>query len=93
MLFTVVVIVLLLGGDALSVCMNTVAIMFMTDADNIAYNVGLAQLQKARMETAGRVALTTKDSERLQQTEKVYNSIIIGGILIAVSQQSMSSGI
>ena len=55
----------------------------------MAYHLGLAETQKARMETAGRVALTSDDSKRLQQTRTVYIPVIIGGILIAVSRRTL----
>jgi hypothetical protein len=84
MLGTVGVLVVFRGGDSLSVCFNTVAILFMAEADNMAYHFGLAEPQKARMETDGRVALTTEDSQRLQQTKMVYLPVIIAGIAIAV---------
>ena len=44
------------------------------------YHFGLAEPQKARMETDGRVALTAEDAQRLQQTKMVYVPMIIGGI-------------
>jgi hypothetical protein len=84
MLGTVGTVVVIRGGDSLSVCFNTVAILFMAEADNMAYHLGLSEPQKARMETDGRVALTTKDSQRLQGTKMVYLPVIIAGIAIGV---------
>ena len=42
------------------------------------------------METAGRVALTTEDSQRLNQTGTMYISVIIGGILIILYDRANS---
>jgi hypothetical protein len=72
------------GGDSLSVCFNTVAILFMAEADNMAYHFGLAEPQKARMETDGRVVLTTEDSQRLHEIKMVYLPVIIAGIVTTV---------
>jgi hypothetical protein len=54
----------------------------------MAYHLGLLEPQKARMETAGRVALTTEDSQRLQQIRMVYIPVIMGGILISVIRRT-----
>jgi hypothetical protein len=89
MLGTVAMLVVFRGGDSLSVCFNTVAILFMAEADNMAYHFGLAEPQKARMETDGRVALTTEDSQRLQETKMVYLPVIIVGISVAVKARDM----
>jgi hypothetical protein len=53
------------------------------------YHLGLVEPQKARMETVGRVALTTEDSQRLQQTKMVYIPMIIGGILISTIRRTL----
>ena len=55
----------------------------------MAYHFGLAEPQKARMETDGRVALTTEDAQRLQQTKMVYVPMIIGGIMVAVVRRDI----
>ena len=71
-LSTVSLLVVMRSGDSLSICLNTVAILFLAEADNMAYHLGLAEAQKARMESAGRVALTAGDSEKLVWTRVVY---------------------
>jgi hypothetical protein len=55
----------------------------------MAYHLGLAETQKARMETAGRVALTTEDSQRMQQIRMVYVPVIISGILICAIRRTL----
>ena len=54
----------------------------------MAYHLGLPETQKARMETAGRVALTAEDSQRLQQCRMVHVPVIIAGILISVVRRT-----
>jgi hypothetical protein len=56
----------------------------------MAYHMGLAEPQKVHMETAGRVALTTEDSQRLHETGTMYISVIIGGILIILYDRANS---
>ena len=41
------------GGDALSVCLNTVAILFLCDIDNIFFDLVLGERVRARVENAG----------------------------------------
>lgn len=89
MLNTVGLLVVIRGGDSLSVCFNTVAILFMAEADNMAYQFGLAEPQKVRMETAGRATLTTEQSERLLQTRMVYVPVIIVGILTCAVRRTL----
>jgi hypothetical protein len=57
----------------------------------MAYHFGLAEPQKARMETAGRVELTADDSRRLMQTRMVYVPVIIVGIAVAVIRRTIWS--
>jgi hypothetical protein len=55
----------------------------------MAYHLGLAEMQKARMEMAGRVALTNEESQRLQQTRMVYIPVVVGGIWISVIRRTL----
>ena len=57
----------------------------------MAYHFGLAEPQKARMETDGRVALTAEDAQRLQQTKMVYVPTIVGGIMVAVVRRGIGA--
>jgi hypothetical protein len=90
MLGTVGVIVQIRGGDSLSVCFNTVAVLFMAEADNMA-QFGLAEPQKARMEADGRIELNTEDSQRMQETRVVYLPMIIAGIPIFVMTRDINA--
>merc|ERR1712118_330245 len=49
--------VMILGGDVLRVCFNTVAILFLCEIDNGAYKLGLSKRVRRRMEAAARVEL------------------------------------
>ena len=54
--------VLFKGGDALNVCFNTIAVLFMMEIDNFAYVVGLSEPVRTNVEVRGRVEL---DSDRI----------------------------
>ena len=89
MLSSVSFLVIMRGGDSLSVCFNTLAILFMVEADNMAYDFGLAEAHRARMEAAGRIELTIENSNRLTQTRMIYVPVIIGYIVFAVVMRTI----
>ena len=76
--------VLLKGGDALSVCLNTVAILFMCDVDNIAFDLALGERVRARVEDAGRVELDDAEATALARTKAVHVALIVLAVLGAV---------
>ena len=45
------------GGDALSVCFNTVAMLFLCEIDNLLYAILLPERERARVEVEGRVSV------------------------------------
>jgi hypothetical protein len=68
------------GGDAMSVCFNTVAILFLCEVDNIVFTVGLSERVRARVEGAGRVELGHVAVEALVRT-KIAHTI---GIMLSI---------
>lgn len=50
-------IVLMKGGDALSVCFNTVALLFLCDIDNLTYRILLNERLRTRVEVRGKTRL------------------------------------
>ena len=50
---TVPQLVLLKGGDALSISFNTVAVLFLTEIDTVVYSIGLSEHVKSRFERKG----------------------------------------
>jgi hypothetical protein len=60
------------GGDALSVCFNTIAVVFMCDIDNVCYTMGMAEKVRARVELAGRVTLTKERALNLFYMKLVH---------------------
>ena len=69
--------VLFKGGDALSVCLNTVAILFLCDIDNIAFDLALGERVRARVEDAGRVELGDAEASALARTKAVHVALIV----------------
>ena len=66
-----------LGGDALRVCFNTVAILFLCEVDNIAYSVGLSENVRARVENAGRVELDDVQTAALSKTKALHIGLLV----------------
>jgi positive regulator of sigma E activity len=65
------------GGDALSVCLNTVAILFMCDIDNICFNLALGERVRARVEDVGRVELGAAEASALARTTLVHVVLLV----------------
>ena len=76
--------VLYKGGDALSICLNTVAILFMCDIDNIAFDLALGERVRARVEDAGRVRLDDGEASALTRTKTVHVVLIVLAVLVSI---------
>eukprot|EP01051_Picozoa_sp_SAG22_P006936 SAG22_NODE_470_length_10142_cov_13.947227_10_plen_456_part_00 len=76
--------VLYKGGDALSICLNTVAILFMCDIDNIAFDLALGERVRARVEDAGRVELDDGEAAGLARTKAVHAVLLVLAMLVGV---------
>lgn len=85
MLMIVPGLVLLQGGDALSVCFNTVAVLFMTEVDNIIFQVALPEQVRARVEEAGRVELGKVEQAALAWTKPTHICLIMAAVLGGVA--------
>jgi hypothetical protein len=93
MLNIVATLVILKGGDALSVCFNTVAIIFLVEIDNISYHVGLGELQKARVESVGRVVLSDAEAKNLAWLKVMYVPITLVSVLTSVAMMDAFLGL
>jgi hypothetical protein len=92
MLNSVATLVIMRGGDALSVCFNTVAIIFLVEIDNISYHVGLGELQKARVESVGRVMLSDAEAKNLAWLKVMYVPITFVCVLTSVAMMDAFQG-
>jgi len=66
------------GADAVSICLNAVAILFLLDIDQLAYTFGLAEELKDRVDTRGREAAELGPSE----TRVIDGSKLVFGALV-----------
>ena len=73
---TVPVLVVHQGGDALSVCFNTVAVLFLCEIDNLAYAIGLGEKLRARVEVDGRVELGEVEADALALSKIVHVCVL-----------------
>ena len=72
------------GSDALAICFNTVAILFMTEIDNVCYAMGLGERARARVEQVGRVELSETELANLVRSKAVHIGLIVLSCLAAV---------
>eukprot|EP01046_Picozoa_sp_COSAG06_P018519 COSAG06_NODE_1291_length_9980_cov_166.860237_9_plen_381_part_00 len=83
--------VALLASDALSICLNTIATLFLVDCDNIAYTLGLGERVRARVEEAARVELTAEDIRALQINRTTYVAMITVCVMLVMVLLSAGS--
>lgn len=79
------ILVMIKGGDALSVCFNTVAILFLCNIDNVAYAVGLSERLRTRVEQFGHVELEDAEADALVRAKAVHVVLIVATLLWSVS--------
>ena len=84
------------GSDALSVCMNTLAVVFILDADNAMYVYGLTQTQRDDYEANHKVRLTGEEQRRLEKvkvswvaTSVAFAAVAEGFYLVGLSRFAM----
>ena len=85
MLTSISNLVLYKGGDALSVLLNTVAVLFLLDVDNIIFSTALSDKVRAQVEEAGRVQVTAAQATRMARTKLAHIVLVIGFVLVSVS--------
>ena len=74
------------GGDAMSLALNAVAILFLLELDNVLYAIGLAERVRSRIETAGRVELDGTEMKSLAISKTAYTLIIPSMFLLCLRQ-------
>ena len=92
LVITVPALVLFKGGDALSVCLNTVAILFLCDIDNIFFDLVLGERVPARVEDAGRVELDDAEASALARTKAVHVALLVLAVLGVVWSGDLGGG-
>ena len=85
LLATVPSLVLVKGGDALNICFNTVAVLFLTDIDNALFAVFLAEKVRSRVEEQGRITLDAPRAAALSRAKPIYTGAIMVAVLGSVA--------
>jgi hypothetical protein len=62
---------------------NTVAILFITEVDDISFTIGLSERVRSRVESSGRVDLSADQAARLVQTKTVHT--VLWTLIIALT--------
>jgi hypothetical protein len=84
LLVTIAPLVWMQGADALSVCFNTVAVLFLCEIDTVIY-AGLPRRFKARMETVGRVVLSDEEADGVVKSQAVHVCAFVCMLLLTVT--------
>jgi len=87
--------VVLKGGDALNVCMNTVAVMFLTEVDEGLYAFGLSSAERSMVEDGGRTTVSCPEQKTLRSSKWTHALLIMVSILspVIIGPPSAGSGI
>jgi hypothetical protein len=73
------------GGDALSVCFNTIAVLFLCEIDNLAFAVFLPERLHAWVEDEGRVELGEAEAKALMLSKMVHVPVLVVVVPCAVA--------
>ena len=76
------------AGDALRVCFNTVAILFLMDIDNQTFDFALPEAVRSLVEESGHVELSDAQAAGLARTKPVHIFLIVAAVLGAVAMGS-----
>ena len=74
------------GGDALTLALNAVAVLFLLELDNIFYAIALGERVRARVETVGRVNLAPREAQSLVVSKVAHCTIVAGSFLVSLTQ-------
>jgi hypothetical protein len=73
------------AADSLSICFNTVAVLFLCEVDNAAYLFLLGERTRMRVEQRARIKLTDEEAATLARSKFVYMCNITVCIIVAVA--------
>ena len=85
-LWSVIALVVFRGGSALAICLNTVAVLFLVELDNLAFSHGLREKMRVEAEEFGRISVTDDDSRLIDVIKLVcmltVPASILGGVAV-----------
>lgn len=71
-------------GDALNVCFNTIALLFLCEIDNVAFALGLSSRVRTRLHEVGRIELSAHEEARLERSKAAHGCVLVSVMLAAV---------
>ena len=84
LILAVPAVVAIKGGDALAVCFNTVALLFLAEVDNVAYTILLDDRIRAQVQQYARLELTEQEVAALAVSKAFYICVLVVAVPIAV---------
>ena len=72
------------GSTALDICFNTLAVLFLLDADNLVFAQFLGETTRAQVAAAGQIELSPGDTRLVSVTRQVHATLIPIAIIVAV---------
>ena len=81
---SVLMLITIQGGDALNVCLNAVAVLFLVELDNIFYQIGLGERVRVLIETNGRVVMDEDERKSLSFSKVAHCVIVAGSLLVSL---------
>lgn len=91
LVMAVPVLVIMRNGDALSVCFNTVATLFLCDIDNFTYRILLSERVRTQVEKHARVELCDAEAVALARSKVIHAALIL--ILVPISTWAVKTSI
>lgn len=71
-------------GDALSICFNTVAVLFLCEIDNMMFSIGLSERIRERLEVVARVELNEDEAAALAFSKPVHVITLVTSTITSV---------
>ena len=91
---TVPTLIMFKGGDALSVCLNTVAVLFLCDVDNITYAILMDERVRTRVELRDRMHPSDAEAQALAKSKAMHVGLLLvalpGSLFIYPHSEAMS---
>ena len=78
------VLILVFGGSAVDICLNSVAVLFLVEVDNLAYYGGLSGKLRHEMELYGRVPVNAEKSRFIDIMQRWFLVSIPIAILVSI---------
>ena len=85
------------GGDALTVCFNAVALLFLADIDNYTYGFGITDDLRMRLETEGRSRMGELDANAAVNSQIMHVVSVVlslfAGVMLRTRMSTEDAGV